>query len=230
MLGGNQNNNNNLIVLKVKDSVKDEGGNDVRVPPFFQVSRRNEEKKFVVDGQETRVEGTLRNIVAEEKEWDNPKSKKKEKYHVIKVTLDDEDADETYLLDLRLNILTRSLLNNLLSAAKGDLVSISLYEKDGWSRAGVRVDGELTDWKFKAEDIPKPSVIKDEDGEVVKKNYKKVDQFFLDAIEEFTNTKVPDKAEDDETPVVTKPAAKRGRKPKAAPEPVAEDDSDDIPF
>lgn len=231
MLGSkNGNSNGKLVVLKIK--TKD--AEDKAVPPYFSVSRKVD-GKFKEVAQENRFGGRLKEFKLEKYTWEEQEN------DVIKVFLEDEVEDEdtgelekeTYLLDLRFNLLSRNLLNTLVGLSKGDYIDISLYEKtskkDGKVYPAISVwkDGELAQWKFRLEELPPVAEVKV--GKKVVRDYEELNSFYLAAIEKFNAQVVTE-------PVAEEPKSeKKSKKNKAKAaanldDAADEEENDGVPF
>lgn len=171
MLGNTNQSNNKLLILKIRT----QDAEKKKISPVFAVSQKNEDGKWAQTTEVKDVAGTLTKIETEKKEWEG------QEYDVIKIFLQDDSVGETYLLDLRQNLLSRSIFNSLLSLSEFDGVSIGLYEtkKDGETYAAVSVkrNGERVSWKYKLDELPKVKKVKVGKKEVVDSS--EVDEFYI---------------------------------------------------
>jgi hypothetical protein len=198
-----------LLVFRLKN--KDENSVEL-VPNLFQVSEKVNEEWTPKEDMVPNVSGNLTKVELDTKEY------KGEPYKVVKLFLQDEDAKETYLIDLRYGRLTRNLFNSLLALETFDNLEISNYAKESkidgktysnislWQRAEGAEKGTLIKGKFTLADIPAAEEIKDRKGKVIKRNYEEVDDFFETHLKEFAD----------------KVNGKKTSKPATAPAPKAE--------
>lgn len=162
-----------LIVLKVVDKDKDKK----KISPHFSVSRKVDGKYAVQAEQYNRVSGTLSRIDIKEQEW------KGDKYNTISLYL--KDSDETYLVDLRFNLPSRSLFNGLASLESYDNVSITVYEnKSGYMAFGLWQGDKMVKWKYKLDELPTPDAVTFKGKEM--HDYSKVDDFFTKVLQEIS--------------------------------------------
>lgn len=175
MLGNNNQSNNKLFILKIK--TKDAEKKDI--PPVFAISEKVDDK-WQQTKENKDVCGDLVKIETEKREWEG------NEYDTIKVYLEDKEVQETYLLDLRQNLLSRNIFNTLLGLKDYSNVSISLYEnKKGdktYPAVSVKQAGARTEWKFKLEDLPKIKKVKVGKKEVTDST--ELDQFFIEKLNE----------------------------------------------
>lgn len=143
----NQQNNGKLYILKIKN--KDKEGKPT--PAFFEVSEKFD-GKWQATSQTHRVGGNLTKIAFDKGEWNE------QEYHIVKLTLNDPEKEENYLLDLRMNLLARSLYNSLLSLESFNDLSISLWqskkEDKTYDAVSVKQLEERVNWKYKLSDLP----------------------------------------------------------------------------
>lgn len=219
-LGNNNQNNGKLYILKIR--TQDEQKQSI--PPTFDVLEKGEEN-WSVTANETQVAGNLTKLDLEKR--DNPKVPG-EQYDVIKMYLNDEEKDETYLLDLRFNLLSRSLFNSLLSLEEFDNLKISLYEsKKGektYPAISLRRGDEMVRWKHDLKSLPEVEEIKDKKGNVVKRVYDELNEFYVTELNAFAE-KVNAQKEGGTPKVEKKKAVAKEKVEEAAP---SDDSSDDI--
>lgn len=222
-----------LLVFRLKN--KDEAGIEL-CPNLFQVSEKINDEWVAKGEMVANVSGNLTKIELDNKEY------KGDPYKVIKLFLQDEDAKETYLIDLRYGRLTRNLFNSLLALETFDNLEISNYAKvsktDGknypnislWQRANGAEKGVLIKGKFALTEIPPAEEIKDRKGKVIKRNYEEVDEFFETHLKELVSRVSGAKS----TPVpatekpVDKPAPKKAGKKTEVVD--SQPLNDDVPF
>lgn len=162
-----------VIVLKVVDKDKDKK----KVLPYFSVSRKVDGKYVLQAEQYNRVSGTLSRIDVLEKEW------KGDKYNTVSLFL--KDGDETYLVDLRFNMASRSLFNGLASLENYDGISITVYEnKTGYQTFGLWQNDKMVKWKYKLDELPVPDSVTFKGK--VQHDYSKVDDFFVKVLQEIS--------------------------------------------
>ena len=101
----------------------------------------------------------------------------------VSLTLQDSAKNETYLIDFKLNMLTRSLLNSLFNLTAFQDVKLGLYTgKKDYPAIGVRQAGELVKWKYSLDEIPVAEEVTFK-GRVMR-DYSLVDSFYVEKIKE----------------------------------------------
>jgi hypothetical protein len=184
-LGKNDNyTGGNLIILTLltRDANKQD------IPATFQVKRKNEEGDWVADKETfSYVKGDLFRLETYINEWVDEKTKKKMVAKGFKVMLRDQEAGDIYLLDCKLNMLTRGLLNKILALTSFKGVTLGVFRgNNGMNNNYVKVGNEKVGWKFDKAVLPVPVEIKHPmTDEVLQRDYTKLDKFFLEAAEEF---------------------------------------------
>lgn len=174
MLGKPQNNSKNeLIILKI--ATRDADKKDV--PIHFEAKRRNENKEWVpyTTGQSIKdVSGSLTKVELYEKEWEGVVTPR------VKLYLADNEAEQTYLLDLSYTMVARSLFNSILSLEDFDDVEIGVWDRKvedkTYPSVSVKQRGEKVNWKFKIEEQPK--IVKQTVGKKVVTDSSELDEFF----------------------------------------------------
>ncbi len=175
-----------LVVLKI--TTRDE--NDATIPPVFTVSEKGADGKYHrragEKGTTTFCEGNLVKLEVKEQEW------KGDKYNTVAIYL--ADGEELYLIDARVNMLTRSLFNALLSLKTFEKVSISLYtfkkndkktnQPVEYPAVSVWQDNEQVKWLVPIADQPKPSSITFKGK--IQNDYTDVDNFFIAKLRDFS--------------------------------------------
>jgi hypothetical protein len=166
-----------LFVLRLK--TKDAQGKNVA--PYFDVLEKNGDNKYVSTSTTDYVSGKAVKLELKEKEWEG------EKYKVANLFL--SDNKDLYLLDLRFNMLGRSLFNSLLSLTTYNNLSISVYnrkdktdDKKEYPAVSLRQNDELVNWKFGLDELPKPVSVTFK-GKTMN-DYSDVDEFFASRLEE----------------------------------------------
>lgn len=193
-LGNNNTNNNKLLILKVvtKDAEKKQ------VPPHFSVSTKADDGKWTVTNQVKDISGDLVKVETEKKEWEG------QEYDVIKVYLADDKLKETYLLDLRQNMLARNIYNSFAGLKSFENIEIGLYEKTKGEKTfpavSIKQNGTRVDWKFKLEELPKLNKVKVGKKEIV--DSAELDEFFIKELEELSARVSANKSETPKTVVV----------------------------
>jgi hypothetical protein len=169
-LGKKKQANLNFLILKIKN--KDAEGK--QVSPFFQVTKKVDDKWVVQEDAPTTVSGKIAKIQPRVTEYQG------EKIPRIDVFLN--DGEDGYLIELKYTMLSRSILNALLTLTDSDKeVEIDLYEnKKGYASAAVRANGESLKWKFSLDELPKPEVVKFKGKE--QRDFTAVDNFFEEAV------------------------------------------------
>jgi hypothetical protein len=177
---GNKNydQNSKLYILKLRS--KDAEG--AKVPPYFEILEKVDGKWTPQENTITSVSGILTDVQIKENTFDNVVVKS------VAVSL--KDGNETYILDLRFNIVGRGILNSLVNIQDiSKPVEISVYQnKKGYESGAVRSDGEIVSWKFSLDEQPKPEEIKDKKGNLVKRDYTEIDEFFEREVQSFVST------------------------------------------
>lgn len=175
-LGNKYNNDNSkLLILKPRTQNRDKE----KVEPYFEVSSKNEEGKWVEVAREPAVEGNLNRIEIKESEYEG------QKLYNVSLYLKDSKANELYLVDLKLNMLTRGLLNSLVNLTAFDEVKLGLYTaKNGYPNIAVRQHGNLIKWKYSLDELPKIDTIIFKGKKM--NDYTLVDEFFVSKIKEFS--------------------------------------------
>lgn len=219
MLGNdNQNDNSKLFILKIKTQDAEKH----KIDPCFQISEKNKETgKWATTGTVTSVSGDLTRLEIKEHEYLG------EKYNSISAYLKDNDTQEMYLLDLRMNLLSRSLCNSFLGLTDYTGLKISLYtnKKNGYPAISVRSHGELAHWAYALTDVPTVDEIKDKKGNVVKRDYSDLDNFYIEKLRELSarlnsHESAPAKP-------ATKPVQVKKQEKKSAPQEPANSQEDD---
>jgi len=186
---GNKNNNDNskLLILKIRTQDLDKKAID----PIFQVNEKVD-GKWVSTDTTTAVEGQLTRAEVKEGEYEGQKT------YNISLYLKDTEAAETYLVDLKLNMLTRGLLNSVLNLTKFDEVKFGLYTgKNGYPNVAVRQHGEMVKWKYSLDEMPTPDEVMFKGKKM--RDYSAVDEFFIEKIKELAarvNGAAPAKSKD----------------------------------
>lgn len=180
MLGSTQQNNGKIYILKIKNKSKDAKS----VPAFFEVTEKVEKGKWIVSSNpQYRVSGDLTRITFSKGKWDD------QEYDVVKIFLTDFEQNETYLLDLRLTLLTRSLFNSLLSLESFENISMSLYQNkrgdDSYDAVCVRQGDKLVNWKYKLDELPEVKIHKISGKKIV--DTEELDSFYLSGLQELAS-------------------------------------------
>ena len=173
MLGSSNNNQTGtLIVLKPKSQNKDKEA----VKPYFEINKKGDHGWASEDNQSiSQVSGDLFKIDQKEQEW------KGDKYFTVQVYV--RDDEETYLLDLRLNMATRGLFNALLGLDTFKDVGVSYFRsKSGFDTFSVTQGGERVSWKYALDELPKVDSVTL--GTKTIKDFSKLDNFFLEKLSE----------------------------------------------
>lgn len=197
-----------LLILKIKTKDAD----DKPISPVFEISEKGADNKYVKRTQtETGVSGNLVRLEVKEQKW------KDETYNTVALFL--QDGDETYLVDCRVNMLTRSLFNSLLSLKKFENVSISLYmyKKTDKNTGAVSEypavslwqNDEQVKWAVPIAEQPKPTSVVFKGKK--QNDYTAVDLFFIeklrglakvvDAAAKSSGSQIPDEPQAENTEV-----------------------------
>lgn len=185
-----------LFILRVKNKTIDpESKKEVALTPNkFEIREKINDKWTARPQLETQVGGDLIKIEFDKGEWEG------NEYDIVRMYLRDEDAKETYMLDLRLTNLSRQLMGCVLALETFENLSVSMYattsKKDGKTYPNISLwqNDKMIKSRFKLDEIPAPEVIKDKKGVVQKRIFTEVDQFFLEHLKVFAekvNGKTP---------------------------------------
>lgn len=156
--GGGSNNDTKLIVLSPKSQDKDKNP----VKPYFQVDFKNDEGKWETkdDKSVDRVSGRLKRVIAKIKEFKRGGVVVDQK-DIVQIFLEDESADETYLIDFNYKISTRRLFARLLALEDFNNVQISYWrDKEGYDVLTLRQNDEVVKAKYTKEEMPAPKKVK----------------------------------------------------------------------
>lgn len=197
------------------------------MPHGFQISEKNVEKNKweTLPNIEYGVWGDLTRISFDTGEYNG------EVYNVVKLSIVDRELKENYLLDLRMTHTSRNIFNSLLALKEFDDIEISLYKKEAsdgnvYSNVALRQNGELIKGLFKSEELPKPNIITNSKGQVIKREYDELDDFYLKELEKLAATLESRRGGKSKSPE---------KKEENIPQPVpasdlAEDTDNDVPF
>lgn len=217
LVKNNNNDNSKLFILKPRTQNKEKE----KVEPYFEVNAKNEQGKWVEVDAVPGVEGNLTRLDVKEGEYEGQKT------YNVSVFLKDPDGSQTFLVDLKLNMLSRGLLNSILNLSKYEDVKFGLYTgKNGYPNVSVRQHGELTKWKYSLDEMPKPEEVKFKGK--IQRDYSAVDEFFVTKLKEFGETL-------SQSNFVKSPVKEKVKKVEAeASQPVDPDldgaELDDVPF
>lgn len=225
MLGSNKSNNNKVYFLKITTKDKDKKN----VAPHFAVSEKVGDK-WEVTKEVKDVSGNLTGVTIEKKTWED------QEYDVIKLALEDTETQETYVLDLRQNLLSRSIFNSFLNLKTFDNIEVGLYTKKGegaYPAVSVKQNGERVSWAFELDKLPKIEKVKVGKKEVVDST--QLDEFYLERLKELA-VKVKSGANQTSTSEASPKPKAKAKKPApidintdVEPE-LAATGGDDIPF
>ena len=208
-LGRTQNNSNlNVSILKIK--VKDE--NLKPVDPYFQLVKKVDGAWVVQPSKENFLSGKLTKLATKTTQYNG------EDIHQIEANI--VDGEDLYVLDMKLTMLNRSIVNSLLNLTDFSTpIEISLYtNKSKYPAAAVRQNNEMVRWKFSLDDQPKAISVMFKGKE--QRDFTPIDNFFLSEVRNFGLGK-SDK--------VNAPSIDFDSDP-AQVEAVEPDSTDDIPF
>jgi len=171
-LGQDNQNNGKLFILKITTK----GVDGKEVPPAFSVSEKNQETgKWAVTGSVSSVSGELSRIDIKDNEWEG------QHYNTVSLYFKDSVLDETYLVDTKVNMLSRSIFNSLLNLENYDEVKLGLYlNKKGYAAVAVRSHGDMVNWKYSLDEQPKPEEVKFKGK--IQRDYTEVDSFFIEKL------------------------------------------------
>ena len=174
-LGNTNNNNNKLSILKIK--TRDAEKHDI--PPYFSVSEKNAEGKWTEVSQVKDLAADLVRVEVGEREFEG------EPYNEIKLTFEDKNLQESYLLDLRMNLLSRNIFNSLFSLSSFENIELGLYQKRGektYPAVSVKQSGQRVDWKYKLDEQPKMNKVLVGKKTVVDST--ELDEFYVEKLKE----------------------------------------------
>lgn len=234
---GTQKNSNKAYFLKIV--TKDE--NKKQISPVFSVTEKVGDK-WEQTRTATEVTGNLVAVLLEKKEWED------NEYDVIKLSLQDAETDELFVLDLRFNLLSRSIINSFLGMKEYTNVSVSLYQKkdSNYPAVSVKQNGERASWAFSIEELPKVEKVKVGKKEVVDST--ELDEFLLGKLKELAErvkaslgkpatrgSASSDTETEDKTEAAPTSKPKSGKKKTPPPQTSGDEDdagvtADDIPF
>ena|ERR1017187_7151060 len=178
MLGNENQTSGKLYILKPKTTDAEKH----QISPVFQISEKNAETgKWGVTGAVSSVSGNLTRLEIKDQEYLG------EKYQTVSVYLTDPAINEIYLLDLRLNLLSRSVINSLLNLKTFEEIKVSLYtnKKNGYPAVAVRQHGEMVDWAYKLEELPQPEEVTFKGK--IQRDYSGPDAFFVEKVKELSS-------------------------------------------
>lgn len=235
-LGSTHKNNGKLFILKLRTADAEKKP----VAPHFEITEKVDDK-WVVTGQVNEVSGTLTKVETYEKQYEGDITP------LVKVFIEDKEKNESYLLDLRYNMLSRNLFNTLISLETFGDLKIGLWErkKDDktYPAISLRQSDKMVNWKFEIKDLP--PVDKVIVGKKTVTSFDNLNDFFIEKLKEFSDRvknaprSAPVSQEKVETPAKDAPKSKKVKKSEPAPDPLSEDDvnseldsaaTDDIPF
>lgn len=185
MLNSNNNtqSNNKLFILKIRT----QDAEKKVVPIHFEVFSKKDDKWESVRSDVRDVSGSLTRLELGEKEFNGEKSP------TVKLTLEDASQQESYMLDLRYSMITRSLFNALLSLKSFDNLKISVYQtkpksKDekSYPQISLRQNDEKVSWKYKLEELPPVEKVTIGKKEIT--NFDKLNDFFVEKLRELTKS------------------------------------------
>lgn len=203
-LGNSGNNTGTLYILKIVDKDKDKK----KVSPYFSITKKVDGKWLLQEDKVNRVSGNLSKIEIKEQEW------KGDKYNTVSLYL--RDGDESYLIDLRFNLPSRSLFNSFASLESYENLSVTVYEnKSGYTALGLWQGDKMAKWKYKLDELPVPDAVTFKGKEM--HDYSKVDEFFAKVLQEIAG-----KLGGSQRPVASNPASEAAS--------AAEQKDEDVPF
>lgn len=152
---GNRNSNGSLISLK--PVFKEDGE---YVTPYFRVRRKVDGNWVDDENGVSSVFGDLTNINIEEKDYQG------KKYKEVSLFLRDNQENESYVVNLRFTVPSRSLFNAMASLEDPRNLSLSLYKdkKKGFGRYGLWQNDELVKWKYDIEELPEAKEVEIDGG------------------------------------------------------------------
>ena len=181
-LTSNNQNQGKLYILKPRG--KDKEGNPTKY--HFEITEKVE-NVYKVTGETNNITGDLVSVSAKKGEWEG------NAFYEAKLTLEDNTANppERYILDLRLSLAVRSLINGVLNLKSGKNIQIGAYDtkpKEAGGRSypalSLRQNDVRVDWLFKTEDLPAVEKVNFKGKEMT--DTTNVDEFYLTKLNEFS--------------------------------------------
>lgn len=210
MLGNNNQNNGKLFVMKVVTHDAEKKKLD---HPTFEVREKNEENKWVITKNVPAVSGRLSKVTVKEGEWEG------DKFYTVSTLIKDDEAEESYLVDFKFNLMNRSVFNSLLNIDTTKDIKIGLYmSKKGYPAASVRQGDDMINWKYSLDEQPKAEEITFK-GKTMR-DYSAVDNFFVNELKEFGASlgSAPAVISTKSTPVAEKSVIKKEKVSKKSPQ------------
>lgn len=138
-------------------------------PTFIVTAKKDGEYVEVKRG--SRVSGTLLKIEKDSYEY---KGKP-----IPKFKLKMKDGDEVMVVEFKYNLISRSILNALLSIIDFGKISITLVKGKKFSQAFVNNDEATARWKYQYDEL-RDKVVKKDNGD---NDYTKLNEFFAEQID-----------------------------------------------
>lgn len=151
-MGAKNSENSTTVFLSMKAKTS-----DTDPTPYIGVNVK-EDGQWKIGSKFNAVDGVLHSIKCSEYEYENEVKNKCE------ITLLDDDGTRC-VLSSNFNNLLYSVLNSLASDYVPGKIEINVWlgkENDQGKRypsAGVKIDGEKLEWKYKPSELPKPKVV-----------------------------------------------------------------------
>lgn len=173
-----------LYIIRIVNKIVDENKKAVALDmPQFEVLEKKGDKWLPRNERVSQISGDLVNLELLKDSYEG------KPYDVVKMYLSDPAEGETYLVDLRMNGLTRPLYNSLLNLKNYKDLSITIYKstskkepKKEYVNISVWQDGTWIKGKFEKDQIPAPEEIRDKKGVLQKVNFEEVDAFFVEKL------------------------------------------------
>lgn len=183
---GNKEKNDSTELVIIRD-----GQSEDKRKSFFDVIQKNGDE-WVTTQKTDRFSGDFKSLKRGLK-YDPSVPRQKELIEkfgnkpVITISLVDHESNQTYVYKFSLRLSTRTLINRLVNLKSGDNLEISIWndKEKGYENFSLRQNGELVKWKYSLDEVPRAEEIRKKDGTLVSRDFKDVDQFFLDQVDNF---------------------------------------------
>lgn len=171
--------------IRTKDKAKQ------KVPVFFEVAEKIGDKYEVQKDEHGEpvqvkfVSGTLTGLEHSEHTWAGPTGN----VLLQKAKAFLRDGDNLYVVNIKYDILGRSIINALVNLKSVEDVEISVYmskKVPSYPAAIVRQGDKRADWKYAVDQIPKPTEVPFK-GTIIR-DYSAVDAFFINEVKTFGAT------------------------------------------
>lgn len=190
MIGNSKTYDTELVI--VRDYTKED---KKPCKPYFTFTQKDGDN-WVVKAKSDRFSGKFVSLKVKDR-YDVTKPKQKElatKYGNSKVgvlTLEDEEAKQTYRWEFNFRLATRAMMNRIFSLENPRDIEVSVWsvEEGGiiYDKISLRQGGELVKYKYSKEEVPSPRDVR-VNGKV-EKDYEELNNFYIEKIGEFSISK-----------------------------------------